>query len=185
MLLLILKIVLTLIFLICLGFIAYWLMVWIKGDCRLRVWKGKMSPFRVESMDMNEVTLSFTLPIVNTGKQIGTIMDAFVRTYLPFEQYDKAKVEATLTDNDAPRNDNYWQAFIMERRKPKLFLIKIKITGTSGHILRDLEDFPDMAMDVIYQVVARSDYYYDKTRIILTKEDLQTALYEYTAEVKK
>lgn len=80
----ILKILMALIFLICLGFIAYWTMVWIKGDCRLRVLKGKMSPFRVENMGMNDVTLTFTLPLVNTGKQIGTIMDAFVRTYLPF-----------------------------------------------------------------------------------------------------
>ena len=180
----ILKILMTLIFLICLGFIAYWTMVWIKGDCRLRVLKGKMSPFRVENMGMNDVTLTFTLPIVNTGKQIGTIMDAFVRTYLPFEQYDKAKVEATLTAEDAPRDDGYWQAFIMERNTPKVFLVKLKLTGTSGHILHDLEDFPDMAMDIIYQVVARSDYYYDKTRVILTKEELRTALCEYTAEVK-
>ena len=28
-------------------------------------------------------------------------------------------------------------------------------------------------MDIIYQVVARSDYYYAKTRIILTKEELK------------
>ena len=64
-------------------------------------------------------------------------------------------------------------------------MIKIKLDGKSGNILRDLEDFPDMAMDVIYQVVARSDYYYDKTRIVLTSEDLQTALYQYTSGVKR
>ena len=108
-----------------------------------------------------------------------------VRTYLPYEQYDKAVVSATLTAADDPRDDNYWQAFIMEIRKPKVFLIKIKLDGKSGNILRDLEDFPDMAMDVIYQVVARSDYYYDKTRIVLTSEDLQTALYQYTSGVKR
>ena len=112
-------------------------------------------------------------------------MDAFVRTYLPAEQYDKAVVTAVLTAADAPREDNYWQAFIMEKKRPKTFLIKIKIEGKSGNILRDLEDFPDMEMDIIYQVVARSDYYYDKTRVVLTSEDLQTALYRYTSEVRK
>ncbi len=181
----VLKVITFFIFLICLGFVAYWAIAYIKGDCRLKVLKAKMSPLKVEKMEMDSVTLSYTLPIVNVGKQIGTIMDAFVRTYLPYEQYDKAAVAATLTAADDPRDDNYWQAFIMEIRKPKVFLIKIKLDGKSGNILRDLEDFPDMAMDVIYQVVARSDYYYDKTRIILTSEDLQTALYQYTSGVKR
>ena len=185
MVLIILKILTFLIFIICLGFIAYWLMALIKGDCKLKVLKARMSPYKVEKMDMGSITLSYTIPVVNEGKQIGTIMDAFVRTYLPAEQYDKAVVTAVLTAADAPREDNYWQAFIMEKKRPKTFLIKIKIEGKSGNILRDLEDFPDMEMDIIYQAVARSDYYYDKTRVVLTSEDLQTALYRYTSEVRK
>lgn len=181
----ILKGITFLIFLVCLGFVVYWTIAFIKGDCHLKVLKTKMSPLQVEKMEMGSVTLSYTLPIINVGKQIGTIMDAFVRTYLPYEQYDGATVSATLTAADEPRDDNYWQAFIMQIRKPKVFLIRIKLDGKSGNILRDLEDFPDMAMDVIYQVVARSDYYYDKTRIVLTSEDLQTALYQYTSGVRK
>ena len=162
MFILILKIIGICIFLVCLGFLAYWGMALLKGDCSLRMLKGKMTPLKVEDMDRESVVLSFTIPIVNTGRQIGTIMDAFVRTYLP-----------------------YWQAFIMEIRKPKVFLIKLEIKGKSGNILRDLEDFPDMPMDIIYQVVARSDYYYAKTRVTLTSEDLRTALYQYTSGVRK
>ena len=41
-----------------------------------------------------------------------------------------------------------------------------------------------MGMDVIYQVVARSDYYYAKSRIVLSKEELRNALYEYKMEVR-
>ena len=173
MFILILKIIGICIFLVCLGFLAYWGMALLKGDCSLRMLKGKMTPLKVEDMDRESVVLSFTIPIVNTGRQIGTIMDAFVRTYLPFEQYDKASVTATLTAADTPRDDGYWQAFIME------------IKGKSGNILRDMEDFPDMPMDIIYQVVARSDYYYAKTRVTLTSEDLRTALYQYTSGVRK
>mgnify|MGYP001534967098 CR=1 FL=1 len=160
MFILILKIIGICIFLVCLGFLAYWGMALLKGDCSLRMLKGKMTPLKVEDMDRESVVLSFTIPIVNTGRQIGTIMDAFVRTYLPFEQYDKASVTVTLTAADT-------------------------IKGKSGNILRDLENFPDMPMDIIYQVVARSDYYYAKTRITLTSEDLRTALYQYTSGVRK
>lgn len=180
--LLITKILAVIILLICLGFIAYWAIAIIKGDCVLKVMKSKRTPFHVESMDMKSVTLSCTLPIKNVGKQLGTIMDAFVRVYLPFEQYDEAVVTAHLTDFDMPRPDDYWQAFILDPGKTKKFLITLEIKGDS--ILHDLETFPEMGMDVIYQVVARSDYYYAKSRIVLSKEELRNALYEYKTEVR-
>ena len=87
-----------------------------------------------------------------SGKQLGTIMDAFVRVYLPFEQYDEAVVTAHLTDFDMPRPDDYWQAFILDPGKTKKFLITLEIKGKGDSILHDLETFPEMGMDVIYQV---------------------------------
>ena len=97
----------------------------------------------------------------------------------------RVAVTLALSYCSKARDDGYWQAFIMEIQKPKVFLIKLAIKGKSGNILRDLEDFPDMPMDIIYQVVARSDYYYAKTRVTLTSEDLRTALYQYTSGVRK
>ena len=129
--LLITKILAVIILLICLGFIAYWAIAIIKGDCVLKVMKSKRTPFHVESMDMKSVTLSCTLPIKNVGKQLGTIMDAFVRVYLPFEQYDEAVVTAHLTDFDMPRPDDYWQAFILDPGKTKKFLITLEIKATA------------------------------------------------------
>lgn len=96
-------------------------MALLKGDCSLRMLKGKMTPLKVEDMDRESVVLSFAIPIVNTGRQIGTIMDAFVRTYLPFEQYDKASVTATLTAADTPRDDGYWQALSWKFGNRKCF----------------------------------------------------------------
>ena len=57
-------------------------------------------------------------------------MDAFVRTYLPFEQYDEARITAHLTDNDVPRDDDYWQAYIVDPGKSKKFLITLEIIIT-------------------------------------------------------
>lgn len=183
--LLLLKIAAVIVLIICLGFIAYWAVAVIKGDCVLRMLKSKRTPLHVESMDRKHVTLSFTIPIKNVGKQLGTIMDAFIRIYLPFEQYDNARVTGHLTDFDVPRDDDYWQAFILEPGKEKKFLITLDIDGKGQSILQDLETFPEFGMDIIYQVVARSDYYYAKTRIVITREELQNALYEYTSEVRK
>ena len=68
MFILILKIIGICIFLVCLGFLAYWGMALLKGDCLLRMLKGKMTPLKVEDMDRESIVLSFTIPIVNTGE---------------------------------------------------------------------------------------------------------------------
>ena len=46
MFILILKIIGICIFLVCLGFLAYWGMALLKGDCSLRMLKGKMTPLK-------------------------------------------------------------------------------------------------------------------------------------------
>lgn len=184
MVLLVIKIITILIGLICLGFIAYWSISFIQGDCKFSVIKNKMSPLKVESMSETHALFTFSVPIINKGKQNGTIMDAFMRIYVPFEQYDEAFFSTLLTDKDLPRNDGYWQACIITKGSAKTFLCKIIIQGKSGNILRDLENIPDIPLEIIYQAVGRSDYYYEKEMINIKSEEIRTAVYSYTSEVK-
>lgn len=184
MTLLAIKIITILIGLICLGFIVYWAICFIQGDCKFYINKNKMSPIKVESMSDNHALLTFTVPITNKGKQNGTIMDAFIRTYVPFEQYDEAFFSTLLTDKEMPRHDGYWQACIVSKGASKKLLCKIIIQGKSGNILRDLETIPDIPLEIIYQAVGRSDYYYEKEMINITSEEIRTAVYSYTSEVK-
>lgn len=178
------KIAAGIIFLICLGFIVYWAVVRWQGDCHFQVMKKRRTPFAVHSISLHQVELSCTVPIQNTGKQAGTLMDVFLRTYLPGEQYQEAAVFSRLTDADKPRDDGYWESCIVNPGVEKTLLLVIRLEGKSGNILRDLESFPDMPLDIIYQVVGRSDWYYAKSRIELTAEELRQALYRHTAEVK-
>ncbi len=178
MFLIVTKVLAILIALVCLGFLGYWFVAWRQGDCDFRLLRGKKSPFRVVFIDMKRVVLTCTVPVKNVGRQNGTIMDAFVRAYLPEEQYNKASVQAILYDTNRPREDNYWEALIVEPGKTVEFTLKLTLVSKSGNILRDLEEFPDMALDVIYQIVGRSDWIYEKGRIHLTAEELRDALYE-------
>ena len=70
------------------------------------------------------------------------------------------------------------------RERKKTLLLMIRFEGKSGNILRDMESFPDMPIDIIYQVVGRSDWYYAKSRIELTAEELRQALYRHTSEAR-
>ena len=50
------------------------------------------TPFAVAARDERSVTLVTKMEFANVGKQVGTIMDAFVRPLLPYEQYDGLEV---------------------------------------------------------------------------------------------
>ena len=163
MLSVIINITAAVILLVCLGFIAYWLVAAKQGDCEFRLLKGKKTPFKVE------------------GRQNGTIMDAFARPYMPQEQYDRVNVRALLMDTARPRTDDYWEALIVERGRTVELRVQLTLEAKEGGILKALEEFPDMPLDVIYQTVGRSDWAYEKGRIWLTEDELREALYEYTA----
>ncbi len=181
MLSVIINITAAVILLVCLGFIAYWLVAAKQGDCEFRLLKGKKTPFKVDSMDSRRAELSCTVPIKNVGRQNGTIMDAFARPYMPQEQYDRVNVRALLMDMARPRTDDYWEALIVERGRTVELRVQLTLEAKEGGILKALEEFPDMPLDVIYQTVGRSDWAYEKGRIWLTEDELREALYEYTA----
>ncbi len=181
MFLLLMQIIAGLILLACLGFLAYWFIAWKQGNCAFVLLKGKRSPWTVERMDRTHAVLTCTVPVKNAGKQNGTLMDAFVRPYLPEEQYDRAGVRAILMDTARPREDDYWEALIVEPGKTVELRVKLTLTAKTGSILQDLEHFPDLPMDIIWQAVGRSDWAYEKARIRLEQDDLRDALYNYTA----
>ena len=47
-------------FLICLGFIAYWIFRWVQGDCEFRVVTRRQSRAVAESLSHTQAVLSFT-----------------------------------------------------------------------------------------------------------------------------
>ncbi len=171
----------VLLLLVCLCFLGYWYVCAKQGDCDFRLLSRQKTPFRVEKLDQSTAILSASVPIRNAGRQGGTIMDCFARPYLPREQYDAAKLRAVVYDLNRVREDDYWEALIVYAGDEVKLGVKLTLTATTGNILRDLETFPDMPIDIIFQTVGRSDWEYRKGRIYLEAEELRSALYEYVS----
>ena len=177
----VLMILMGIITLIGLAFVGFWLFCRKQGDCDFRLLKAKRTPFRVEKMDQMSAVLTCTVPIKNVGRQGGTIIDCFPRLYLPREQYEATKVRGLVSDVNRPREDEYWEALIVYAGKSVDLRVKLTLSATTGNILRDLETFPDMPIDIIFQTVGRSDWEYRKGRIYLEADELRNALYEYVS----
>lgn len=162
--------------LIALGYLAFRIFCHFQGDENLVFLVNRRTPFKIEDISFNQLTLVTEIPFRNQGKQNGTIMDAFPRHLLPQEQFDAVHVESWLTNAHEERHDGYWKALIVEPGKGGKILLRVILTGKSGNIRTDGKEFPNMNIDVVYQMVGRSDWHIAKARLTLTHDEVVRAL---------
>ncbi len=159
------------------GYIGFRIFCRIQGDERVVFFTKKRSQFMMDTdSDLSTVTLVTEIPFRNVGKQNGTIMDCFPRVLLPQEQCDTVEVSAWLTDTTEPRHDGYWKAVIIEPGKRGSVTLYVTLRSKSGDIRHDAQEFPNVNIDIVYQMVGRSDWHITKNRLTLTNEEVQRAL---------
>ena len=161
---------------IAMVYLAWRLYAYKQGDAKMVPDIRHRTPFVVETISFDRVVFSCEIPIKNRGKQLGTIIDCFPRVQLPQEQYKASRVNAWLMLTSRERDDGYWEAFILESNVSETIRLRVAMNSTSGNIREDLKNFPDMSIDIYFQIVARSDWYLFKERIVMSAEEVQNAL---------
>ncbi len=173
----IINIIVGIIFFVALGYIMFRIFCLVQGDEKVIFFAKKRTPFVLDTdPDLATITLVTEIPFRNIGKQNGTIMDCFPRVLLPQEQCDSVEVQAWLTDTAEPRHDGYWKAVIIEPGQRGSVTLYVTLRSRTGDIRSDAKDFPNVNIDIVYQMVGRSDWHIAKKRITLTKEEVQRAL---------
>ena len=171
-----LNVVITILVVIAVLYLAFRFYVVRQGDEHIQMVTKRRSAFQLEDISFDKVTLVCDIPLTNRGKQNGTIMDLYPRHLLPQEQFDNVHVECWTMDVARPRHDGYFESYIVEPKKGGTIRLHVIMTGKNGNIRKDLQGFPDMNIDIVYQVVGRTDWHISKNRICLTSEELQAAL---------
>lgn len=172
----IVDICMTIIGVIAIGYLAFRIFAKMQGDERIVFQTKKHTNFRLEDISFDKVHLVAEVPYKNLGKQNGTIMDCFARAYLPREQFDTVSVETWVCDVKRKRSDNYWESVIIEANKGGLVEVHLILKGLNGNIRDDAQYFPHMSVDIIAQIVGRSDWHMTKSRIVLHPDDVSRAL---------
>jgi len=142
----------------------------------------EVRPFSPHPLTLDEKTdkkMSFhtELLFVNEGKQCGTIMDAIVRSQLPYEQYDGIEVRAKAERQGYPREDDYFEAVIIQKKGVKddrmTMLIKVTLTARKGlNLTEALANMVDLPLDLIYQQTGRTVVHYKKLRLTIKAEEI-------------
>jgi len=136
-------------------------------------------PVELESKDDNSLVLSKKLRFYNEGKQCATIMDAICRSQLPYEQYDGIEVRAKAEREGEVREDDYFEAVIIQCKGYKggedslNIYAKVKLTPRKGMSLDEaLSHMVDLPLDFIWQETGRMPQHYKKIRITITAEEI-------------
>lgn len=131
------------------------------------------TPFKIESRDEKSVTLSTTIEFRNEGKQSAMIVDAICKPQLPFEQYDGIAVRGKAEREGKPREDDYFEALVLEHQQSVNLVAKVTLTARKNLSLEEaLSRMVDFPVEFIYREVGRTPMHFSIARIILTAEEL-------------
>ncbi len=164
-----------LLLLVILFIAAVWLYIAQQGDAEFAFLVNQRTPWIVEEIREHSVTFSVKVPFINRGSQDGTIMDAYTRHLLPFEQYDGVDVATRLTNEELFRTDGYWEAVIIPKHTGGTAIATVRLTAKNSSIEEALAAMVDMPVDIVYQIVARSPWYISKNRLIFNADEARLA----------
>lgn len=133
-------------------------------------------PLAVTKVTPTEVTFTIEAVLRNIGRQQGTVIDCFPRAYLPREQYSSLRVDTFLSRADEPRDDGYWEAYLVPRKKEVALNVVVTLRSSDGPIATAIGDLGEFSMDVVYHVYGRSDARYERTRFVVSGTNLRQAL---------
>lgn len=162
--------------------LVLWLYIVRQGDAEMDFLVDRRSEFLLEELTKEKAVFSCAVPFLNKGTQDGTIMDCYPRHLMPYEYFKGCHVQSRLTLESNQRNDGYWEALIVFKTTGDAIVLTLTYTAEDGNIQQALADLPDMPVDIVYQVVARSDWYITKKRLVVPAAEIRAALQRGPAE---
>ena len=153
--------------------LVVWLYLKRRGQEKVVPKLESRTPFKIERRDEKSVTLSTTIEFRNEGTQSAMIVDAICHPLLPFEQYDGMAVRGKAEREGVPREDDYFEALVIEHQQSAMLVAKVTLTARKGLSLEQavahMVDFP---IEFIYREVGRTPMHWSIARVILTAEEL-------------
>ena len=155
------------------AFVIFRLFFSLEKNSKVIVRLDKRSPFALESMTDNDAVLFCSVPFENLGGQYGTLVDCVVRPQLPFEQYDGIDARGKAEVEGKPREDDYFEATLVDSHNTLNLLIKVRLTARKGMDVKTaLSRMVDLPLDFIYTELSRNPWQLKKFRVVLTAEEI-------------
>lgn len=144
-----------------------------KRNSRIVTHEKDRAPFVLERMTDESAVFSTRVDFENAGSQCATVMDCFVRPQLPFEQYDGVDARGKAEAEGKPREDDYFEAILVNGGARLTVLVKVRLTARRGLTLKEaLARMVDLPLDVVFTELGRRPWRLRKFRVVLTAEEI-------------
>ena len=148
------------------------------SDKLLVFYKDKRTQAKLISKTDEKIEFSIDVPYENKSGDEGIFLDAFVRIYLPDEQYNGALLRGRVNHPQAPREDDYFEARLVPPGEKDHLTVTVEVTPRNGKKTAEaaLQDMPDVEFALYVERRGRMELFHNKENILLTKEELQKLL---------
>ena len=148
------------------------------SDKLLVFYKDKRTQAKLISKTDDKIEFSIDVPYENKSGDEGIFLDAFVRIYLPDEQYNGALLRGRVNHPQAPREDDYFEARLVPPGEKDHLTVTVEVTPRNGKKTAEaaLQDMPEVEFALYVERRGRMELFHNKENILLTKEELQKLL---------
>ena len=151
-----------------LGVIIVGVYISIQGDAVMRL----LVKQRTKAAD--RIDFSLEVPFDNVGKQEGTILDAYMRIYLPQEQYSDVLLRGKVNREGYLREDDYFEAMLVPAGTGEKFVLRFEAYAKNGKSLEEaMENIPDVDVALFADCRGRRELYTVKEYFTLTADEMR------------
>ncbi len=166
-----------LVLLFLLGCLAVFLYILKQGDARLVFAVERRSKARLARLTEERLCFELAVPFSNLGRQEGTILDAYLRIYLPQEQYRGCLLRGRVNLSTALREDDYFEALLVPAGQGGQLLLRLEAYPRQGLSLAEaVAGLPDVDLALFAECRGRKELFTVKKIFTLPAQEVQALL---------
>ncbi|MCQ2373755.1 MAG: hypothetical protein MJ050_06725 [Phascolarctobacterium sp.] len=145
-----------------------------QGDAEMLVEVGKRTTAVKVAEDGERLDFEVEVPYRNAGKQEGTIIDAYMRIYLPQEQYADVLLRGKVNLKGVKRDDDYFEAVLVPEGTGKTLLLRFEAYAKNGKTIAEaINGMPDVDIALYADCRGRGALFTVKEFLTLSAEEMR------------
>ncbi len=167
-------IIIALLALVLVGILVVALYIGIQGDAEMRLLPEKRTAVTKDSESAKRLDFSLEVPFDNIGKEEGTIIDTYMRIYLPEEQYDDVLLRGKVNLKGVLRGDDYFEALLVPAGTGNNLVLRFEAYAKNGKTIAEaMKNIPDVDVALYIDCRGRRELFTVKRYLTLTAEEMR------------
>lgn len=159
---------------IVLAFVVVGVFIMMRGDAEMNFYSKKRTEAVKVSEEGERIDFNVEIPYDNTGKQEGTIIDTYMRIYLPQEQYNDVLLRGKVNLKGVMREDDYFEALLVPEGTGNTLVLRFEAYARNGKSLKEaMSNIPDVDVALFVDCRGRRELYTKKEIFTLTAAEMR------------